>query len=465
MQVQTIQSCVSVRGFVMTNLFRCFQDDQRGNAGVVFALAAVPVFALMGGISDYASIQNERHKLQAALDAGVLAAVEDEVGDSQAAKERVWKYLETNYKASPKVHFSKDDLRVSLGTGAKVITANMSVSFQTSFLGLIGIGSMSLKIVSQAVKGGQTVIEMALVMDASYAMTCNASGFDPSVDEPTYTKRVQAREAVATFIDRLKTKLDETPGIRLKMALVPYSTYVRLSEVPAGSVPDWVQLKGVSASDWRGYLGPRDPSENLDAIDGNYDTYPVPGVAPRYREDSSATHEIEDLLPGIKALRDLSEQSNVDALRNHVRSMISEGPAYIPSGITWGWRVLSPRAPFDEGDSANKVHKVMIVIAGGGNLCEYDHDGLVKCYDAADTSHADDRMRAVCRKAKQHGIDIIGISFYPHDYERDHLHDLLQECQNRGLYEAGNKAELISVLDRIADEIVVPGGRQVYLSR
>ncbi len=448
----------------MFDAFRRFRKNQRGNVGIIFALAAVPAFALMGGIVDYANIQDERHKLQAALDAGVLAALKEGIRDEQRAKDRVWQYLQTNYKASPRVQYDRAGLAITIGTprdpNASVMTADMSVEIRTSFLGLLGIGSMSMQISSQAVKGNKTV-EVVLVLDASYSMTCNASGFDPSVDEETYTKRVQAREAVADFIDRLKSKLDETPGVRMKLGVVPYSTYVRLPHVRGGAVPDWVQLSGVTSSSWKGYLGPRNPADELDAIDGDYDTYPVPGVAPKYKEDATTVYEIGDPLPSIKPLKDLSIQANVDELRNHVRGMISEGPAYIPSGIAWGWRVLSSRAPYDEGESDN-VRKVMIVLAGGSNLCEYDHDGLMKCYGAADTANADARMEAVCNAAKQHGIEIIGISFYPKSYEN--LPTILGNCQNAGFHTAGNKAQLKNVLDQIAEEIVRPGGRQLYLS-
>ena len=445
-----------------------FWCGQKGNVGIIFALAAVPAFALMGGVVDYSRVQNERHKIQAALDAGVLAALKDGTRTEQDAKNRVWEYFNNNYKPSGRVEYDLNALTVRVNGGGtnntSSVTATMVAKVHTSFLGLLGLSKMTLKITSQAVGGG-TVVEVALVIDASYSMTCNASGFDPSIDEPTYTKRVQARQAVDQFIADLKAKVDSTPGLRMKLALVPYSTYVRLPGfdhgASSGAIPYWVRLSGIGPSNWRGYVGPRDPSANLDATDSQYASSPVPGVPPRYKEDSSTTHEIGDLLPSIKPLKDLSSQANVDALRLHARSMISEGPAYIPGGIAWGWRVLSRREPFTQG-GAGRVRKVMIILAGGSNLCEYDHDGLMKCYSAADTTHADERMRAICDAAKRDGIDIIGISYYPHPSEN--LPALLQYCQNQGLYHAGNKTELINVFSDIADHLSGVSSRSIYLS-
>jgi hypothetical protein len=55
--------------------------------------------------------------------------------------------------------------------------------------------------------------------------------------------------------------------------------------------------------------------------------------------------------------------------------MAAKGSTVIPSGLGWGWRVLSPTVPYTEGApyTEQRVAKALILLTDGRNQVEYEH--------------------------------------------------------------------------------------------
>ncbi|MGD9669654.1 MAG: VWA domain-containing protein [Hyphomicrobiaceae bacterium] len=160
-----------------------------------------------------------------------------------------------------------------------------------------------------------------------------------------------------------------------------------------------------------------------------------------------------------------------------IASMKASGMTNIGEGLAWGWRTLSPGAPFTAGraydDGENK--KIIILMTDGQNTYTHSSNhngsahgaaGYAKPFAHPDsgrlgTSYSSssysakltERTRAVCAGAKSAGIKIYTIAFR---LENDAATQaLLQECasDSKSAFAASNGAILIETFQNIAREI------------
>jgi len=75
-------------------LIRNILSDLSGNVGAIFAVMAVPVMIIIGGSIDILRISNSQAKLQAAVEAGVLAAAS--LSSTQSVEDAVNDYIMSN---------------------------------------------------------------------------------------------------------------------------------------------------------------------------------------------------------------------------------------------------------------------------------------------------------------------------------------------------------------------------------
>ncbi len=446
---------------------RTFIRNQGGNVGIIFALAAVPTFVLMGGIVDYANIQNERHKLQAALDAGTLAALQIKNVDNTKAKNKIKEYLEANYHPSSGITINyNDDLHVNVGKTAKgnpQVTATLNVKVRTAFWGLLGLSKAGMTIVSQT-RTGMKSLEVALVLD-------NTGSMGATIPGDSKTKIEALRDAANTLVDTLKSLSGKSGMNSVKVGLVPFTNYVRMDtsywgsswlsgcETPrngrAGTCSKW----RIKKDEWQGYVGVRETGGDYDLVDGRYDSYPVPAIANAYQVDDpdGDSYTMNTELSTIQPLVSLDDDSAVTELKNKIQDMGADGWTYIPAGLVWGWRLLSAREPFTQGANASEpVEKVVVLMTDGANTCVRDNEHYMRCYDV-DTSIADSRLSQLCQNVKNDGVKIISIAFAITDVQ---IRNLLISCQNIGYYEPKNANELTNVFDQIAVRLA-----QLHISR
>jgi hypothetical protein len=174
--------------------------------------------------------------------------------------------------------------------------------------------------------------------------------------------------------------------------------------------------------------------------------------------------------------------SNISALTSAIGSLTHKfgGGTINSEGIMWGWRVLSPGAPFTEGKPYGQAQKYMVLMSDGKNeINAADIDGNVFYSDytaygplaqwesrlamgragvnqgapvrsfAEATTYLNDRMAQACQNAKAAGVTIITILFRE---ENQAAKDLMSACATKPSYAyyAANTAALDSAFEQVA---------------
>lgn len=149
---------------------RAFSADRRGSVAVVFALSSVVLVAATGAAVDYSSAYSVRTALQDALDAATLAAVivgSDDYFHPAADSERQSEGR-TVFAANYDLRF---DASASFVVVDDVVRGAAETVMPTSFLGIIGINSLTIRVEAAAIRTvGPPICMLSLSMDAVYGV-------------------------------------------------------------------------------------------------------------------------------------------------------------------------------------------------------------------------------------------------------------------------------------------------------
>ncbi len=431
-----------------------FVRDQRGAVGMLFALAAIPMFALAGGVIDYVYIQNEKEKLQNAADAAVLASMRLESPTDDEIRTTIIDYLRSNYVFSPRVSLDDAEIQVDVervNGVLKRVHVVIPAEVKTTFWGLVGVSKARLEIVSEASQGSAG-LEVVLVLDNTGSM--NTDG-----------KINELKTAAQELVDTLEELAHNSQMESVKLGLVPYTFAVNVGTDKAGET--WLDMSTCcNGYEWRGWVGSRPVP--YDALDENYSLSPIPATPSvvvtynRRRREYEVSAEYDNLRP-IVPLQDLSDPNAAEMIRTELQLMEADGPTYIPAGLIWGWRVLSPQPPYTEAMDfaqarAQNVRKVVILMTDGSNTTHTLYDqvsGLpnIKEFGYYDyiVSDANDRMRNLCAAMQAQGILIASIAYQVTDNtdQAETIREIMEGCGNFGYY-TPEQGELTDVFRDIA---------------
>lgn len=123
---------------------KALRADARGNVGMVFGLALVPLIALGGAGVDIARYETIRVELQDGLDRGVLAAAS--LTQNRDPKSVLKDYLKN-------LSYANDltlDLDYQTALNQRTVTASASYTVDTTFIKLVGVDRMTVSAVSTA---------------------------------------------------------------------------------------------------------------------------------------------------------------------------------------------------------------------------------------------------------------------------------------------------------------------------
>ena len=137
----------------------------------------------------------------------------------------------------------------------------------------------------------------------------------------------------------------------------------------------------------------------------------------------------------------------------------------IASGVMWGWRTLSPSAPFTEGAPYGDQEKILVLMTDGNNAL-IDHGSFLLVNDqhgyghirdgrypaekfAVAENYIDERTAHACENAKKAGITIFTINF---GVPAARTKKLLSDCASDGdkAFYVNSGAELKDVFVKIA---------------
>ncbi len=416
---------------------RSFVKSANGNVAILFAFALIPILIAVGAAVDYGRALIVRERMNDAADAAALAIGSWTNQTQDQLKTRAQQFFNANYPPSTlgtvgtlNVTFAGDDIKVSV-VG----------SVNTTFMKLASINTLDVGAAS-TVNKKQRNIELVLVLDTTGSMgsggklaamqsaakkmvetlfngqststtlkvgvvpfaaavnvgpnrvTSNPEWFDLN----TYTSANNSADPIA-FED-----IDKTTGISTMKLYNPSSTGFK-KETWAGCVrerggsyelTDDAPSSGSPATRWVPYLAPDEPDSasgtsynNTYINDGSYSSAScVTGTSTNDKRQcftgkyKSATWSSTSLGPdyncppaAVTAMT--STQSTVN---DAIDALEAKGSTVIPAGLLWGWRLISPTAPFTEGAAYDdeKWVKAIVLLTDGENDVNQASNGIDK---------------------------------------------------------------------------------------
>lgn len=392
---------------------RRFLSHKQGNVVIFFALGLLPLLAAVGAAIDISRAIHVKSQLNSALDAAGLAAGKKIDSDTATIVATAQAYFTANYPANAIA--APGPLSVVV-TPSK-ITLSVSANVENTIMKALGFNDINVA-TSNEISRAITGLEVALALDNTGSM----SG----------TKLANLKTASHQLIDILFGT--ETMPTFLKMSIVPFAAGVNVGTSFPTSMLDmagassihsenfttgtnlWTLYDNITNRNWGGCVMERPvraSGEHLDEVDtpptaGDPDTMFVPWFAPDEPNGSSPTYPnsyLPDVVTGTAATRQRStvkypatgvasssstsigpdyncrNTQAITALTNDRRLLESRIDAmtaayltHIPIGLAWGWRTLSPDAPYTEGKpygAANNI-KALILMTDGENTISYN---------------------------------------------------------------------------------------------
>ena len=476
--------------------YKNFKTDTGGNVAMMFAVSTLMLLGGIGAAIDFSSMSRARVELQSQVDAAVLAAARVEiertnngVGNAYGnqANDQAIRLAAANEVIAAN-GFDLTGIAPELTLNSTTIELRAELDYMPIFGGILGVDKVRLSAEAESGLPSAAAVDLVLVLDSTDSMRVNG-------------KMDALMEGATNLVEAI-----EESGSESEIGLVPFSRYVRIN--PSLSTASWFQMPvefdtevtwqqathtggtcnledrtrtidGVEEqfqrevctgqtttyeertatveSRWRGCVGTR--ATPFSESDDNYYNR-IPGLLNNVPpEHSGATSNAYSQCPGeIMALTD-----DYDALKSGIGDMWTIDNTYLPSGLIWGQRVLSPGEPFDNAPIPGEPEKrkVMVLMTDGINTTEIKEDATSQdqwrappYIASVDNDEVADEANAatarLCQSVKDDGIEIYTIAFQVTDPTTQNL---LRNCASSAdkALTADNNAALIAEFERLAN--------------
>jgi len=382
------------------SLLQRFGEDRRGVVAVVFVIALVPVMALAGAAVDVSRAYIVKQRLNFTIDAAGLAVGSSHGSDAELT-EVMQRFFDANYPAheigvpaTPSITFTDEE-----------ITISATAQLDTSLMRIVGLESLSVA-ADTTILRETTGLEVALVLDNTGSMSGSRIG--------------ALKTSTQDFVDILFG--EETVAEHLFVGVVPFSGSVNIG------TPDEMGITTDSpdgAGTWAGCVEAR-PYPGY-VRDGDIAT---DGFWPRMEDSSSgSTGQCPVLLLPLT-----NRKVDVEA---KISEMTTQGYTHINYGAVWGWRVLSPEAPYTEGRAYDDpdYNKAIVIMTDGQNTMPSDSRytaygrisqgrlGTTNRWEADDV--LDDRLLEICQAMKDLDVLVYTITF---EVTSSSVRNLMENC-------------------------------------
>jgi len=422
-------------------LLRRLKHDQRGSLLPLIAGSMMVLTGAAGVAIDGARMFYVKDILQKSLDSAALAAghaleVNDMTADAQ-------EFFDANI-ASISNLLTASSITTTLSADNKTITLTGSATIQASFTALFGVTDITLNASTEVLRETRGM-ELVIVMDNTGSM--RSSG-----------KMDAAKEAAALLVETVYGE-DDTAS-NLWVGVVPYVAHVNVGS----NHEDWLSAAGQALIDngdydptvWKGCMLARSGGEDLTSTPpsiekfepwywedepyySNYWYYPndwIDGSGNRSSDERNSRRYAKGPNRGCaQPILPLVESKATVLASIDEMAPWSFGGTASPTGLTWGWRVLSERwqglwgapspaeLPLD--NDTPFMDKVLIILTDGKNEfisrtgalggSDYTAYGTIADWGFPSVSAArdelDDRFDALCQNVKDDTIIIYAITF------------------------------------------------------
>jgi Flp pilus assembly protein TadG len=456
---------IAKTGRNLAALLKTFARNARGSVSIIAAIAIVALLGMVGLAIDYNRLTAIRQELQNHADTALVAAATSARVNSDpqtAADNSLAANWATKRRERPATIVISD-------AGNNELEGVASTVLPMTFSRVLGWKTVDISVKASVVYG-QSSIELALVLDTTGSMAGQ-----PLSDLQAATK---------TLLDNAYAPPGATE--KVKVAVVPFAQYVNVGvsnrnkswmSVPANStstsnvctttspvvgtkncvtktatgyndgVPftytyqdcDYTYGPPVTTcgpqtntSTWNGCAGSRNYPLDINAKVSS--GQPVPGVM--------------DAWCGEEMLRLTKDRSKIN---DKIAALTAGGETFIPAGLIWGWRAISPEEPFEDGTEhtgSKAAKKAIVLMTDGANTRSPnypDHEG----YDA---TKANQLMAETCAAIKAQKITVYTVAFNVTDQAAK---DRLSACASSPaqFFDAPSASQLSTAFQRIGQTL------------
>lgn len=508
-----------------------FSSDEAGSVGIFFALTCLTVMLVIAVSIDYGRADLEHQRVQRAADAAALAAshrlgLPDQDVSGQDVALRFFK-ANTDGRTNEQIE------SVVLDATRGEVRVRVGGTVFSSLLNAVGINSIGIDAGSQVIKGDGTV-EVALVLDNSGSMagqpiadlktaaknltnvvfTGSAQSERVKVSVVPFSSAVNvgAQFAASAWIDHAgqsplnganfatdlprldvfakmgvawKGCVEARPAPHDVTADPPVAGHPETLFVPmlAPDEPDSVNAGGKTYPN--NYLkddGGSCPPQPVTCLSysrrGNCTSSVTTPLAPADAQSRMCKYDnafVGSTTPGPNYMCDSEAIQTLTESQAEVESklsvLVAKGNTNIAEGVMWGWRSLSPDAPFALGRPYNIASndKILVLMTDGANTysaysnhnkSSYGAQGygasnrLGTTYTSAGyLAQMNNKTLAACANAKAAGLKIYTVAFR---LQNDPTAlSVLQGCASQAsmAFQAADGNALIAAFERIGTEI------------
>ena len=453
-----------------------FFREEKGSIAVLAAFA-LPVLALaIGGAMDYRHVLRAKTKLQAATDSALLATLAHMRANDHVSNAKLRDFFNRSLRTSlgKKLfyHVSLGQTQMRVDRNKMKIAVKVDAQVRTSFLKMVTINAINTPVVA-AGTAKTSYTEVALVLDVTGSMRGS--------------KLRELKRAATNFLNTLQNRA-RRDGNRdnIHVAIVPFAKYVNVGTQYRNA--PWIAVdrdRNIRRCTWRwpsrwncysmqvrwqGCVGSRNYPYNIK--DGGYTLRKVQGVMTyRRRKGYSESHwnayvkSRPNYCPSTPIQPLTSLKYRKQSLINTIDSLTASGWTSIPTGLVWGWRVLTHTDPFPQGAppamvKVRNVRKVIVLMTDGANTAAparsyYLYREHVHGTRSA-ARYANQLTRQLCNNIKainpatgRRNADIITITF---DVRNNTIKQLMRECATLGSHDV-KSGQLVKIFERIAGKL------------
>lgn len=484
---------------------KSYLKNTSGQFSIMFAICSTVLVGGVGAAIDLTNQVKTKTELQNVSDAAAIMVMKSDARSQDQVNSLVDAYIDQHF--APGI---ADDIQIIEATKTSSDAfIKLGYDAPTFFGGFFGVSNLKIETAS-TVNINVRNLDIALVLDNTGSM------------------RGRKLRALKDASNELVDILYENPDARrtTQIGLVPFASWVNVGKDNLD--PSWVDFNGRSDQndiyfdqqvnrfdllrtldkEFDGCVENRLPPYDVDDTapnPGNPETLFQPAFHPDMSDiDSNVYSYVTDNQSGDhwSRLRDASKYNfvlrpsidgpvqradrscderraltpltnNESTIRRGIRNMVAEGWTNIANGATWGFRVLSPNAPFTQGRPYDdpRTTKAMVILTDGiqtmggsrgssfssgygpfGFLGEPARRGEERLVGSNVKEALDRKLIETCAAAKAKDIVVYSITFELTDTGTQ---DIMRQCaSDPGKYfDARNSSELTPVFKEIAGSL------------
>jgi len=438
-------------------MFKRFLHNTSGNIAIIFSISLVALFGVAGLAVDFVSMSQQHKKFQIFADAAVLSAVLSGKQEIAALQEIAEKTVAAN-NASGKVLTVETQI-----LEGNVLQVNVSAQHETFFMRFFSASNTKISAIAQAPpKSG--LLNLAMVLDVTRSMEG--------------TKLATLKTAANNLVD----EITQNPNSPAMISVVPFAQYVSLplsyktaywiDVEPAGN-HCYDRLNEANSTNCRQVGSGENQTTQCDAyVYDNICTWNEwtgcmgSRAAPWNSTAEYALQKLQGFTTGDYCSADTTMQpltSNIEDVKSRISSLQAGRETYIPSGLLWGWRTLTPEAPLIEADTSDKDKrsKALLLMTDGENVRSLQGTGTFGgvFHWGTDTTGTNTLVSQLCENIKSDGISIYTVAF---DVADEAIKTILRSCASSPdkFFDAGNPEALTAAFKKVGDSLA-----QVRLSK